>query len=101
GLNHDQLAKRIGVSRSTITHLVNLLELAPAVQEGIRLNQISEGHAKLLKGIKKPERQVALFKQIVAMGLSTKATEALIRDEKEEPAETNGTHERRQAGETT
>lgn len=83
GLNHEQLAKRLGISRSTITHLVNLLELPPAVQDGVRLNQITEAHAKLLKGIKNAEQQVSTFKQIVAMGLSLKATEALIRETKD------------------
>ena len=96
-LNHEQLAQRLGLARSTITNLVNLLELTPEVQDGVRLNQISEAHAKLLKGIKSKERQVALFKQIVAMGLSVKATEALIREQKEAAgdgaAETNGSHD--------
>jgi ParB family chromosome partitioning protein len=98
-INHEQLAQRLGLARSSITNLVNLLELAPEVQDGVRLNQISEAHGKLLKGIKNKERQVALFKQIVAMGLSVKAAEALIRDQKEgaqeSDAETNGTHEPR------
>jgi ParB family chromosome partitioning protein len=96
-LNHEQLAQRLGLARSTITNLVNLLELAPEVQDGVRLNQISEAHAKILKGVKNKERQVTLFKQIVAMGLSVKAAEALIREQKdgpsEVPAETNGVHE--------
>jgi ParB family chromosome partitioning protein len=87
GMHHDHLAQRLGLARSTITNLVNLLELAPEVQEGVRLNQISEAHAKLLKGVKNKERQVALFKQVVAMGLSVKATESLVREEKEAPAE--------------
>lgn len=82
GMNHDELAKRLGLARSTVSNLVNLLDLAPEVQEGIRTNQISEAHAKLLKGIRSKERQVALFKQIVAMGLSVKATETLVRDRK-------------------
>ena len=85
GMNHEQLAGRLGLARSTITNLVNLLELAPEVQEGLRLGQLSEAHAKLLKGIKKRDRQVALFKHIVAMGLSVKATEGLVREEKEGP----------------
>ena len=83
GVNHEQLAQRLGLARSSITNLVNLLEMAPEVQEGIRLNQISEAHAKLLKGVKSRDKQVALYKQIVAMGLSVKATEVLIRDQKE------------------
>lgn len=97
GLNHEQLAQRLGLARSSITNLVNLLELAPEVQDGVRLNQISEAHAKLLKGIKNKERQVAMFKQVVGMGLSVKATESLIREQRDGPAEsateTNGTHE--------
>src|SRR5439155_15701717 len=80
-MTHEQLAQRLGLARSSITNLVNLLDLAPDVQEGLRLNQITEAHAKLLKGIKNRERQVALFKQVVAMGLSVKATEALVRDQ--------------------
>ena len=83
GMNHDQLAQRLGLARSTITNLVNFLEMAPEVQEGLRLNQISEAHAKLLKGIKNKDRQVNLFKQIVAMGLSVKATESLVREQKD------------------
>jgi ParB family chromosome partitioning protein len=82
-MNHDALAKRLGVSRSTITNLINLLDLAAEVQDGVRFNQISEAHAKILKGVKNKERQVALFKQVVAMGLSVKATEALVREEKD------------------
>jgi ParB family chromosome partitioning protein len=82
-ISHDQLAQRLGLARSTITNLINLLELAPEVMEGVRLNQVSEAHAKLLKGIKSRDKQVAMFKQIVAMGLSVKAAEALIRESKD------------------
>jgi ParB family chromosome partitioning protein len=81
-LNPEQLAKRLGLSRSSVANLVHLLDLAPELQDGLRLNQLTEAHAKLLKGIKDKDRQVALFKQIVAMGLSVKATEALVRDQK-------------------
>lgn len=86
-LNQEQLAKRLGLARSTVSNLVNLLELAPEVQDGIRLGQISEAHAKLLKGVRNKERQIALYKQIVAMGLSVKATEGLIRERKEDDGE--------------
>src|SRR5262249_12935877 len=64
GMNHDQLAQRLGLARSSITNLVNLLELAAEVQEAVRVNQISEGHAKVLKGIKNRERQIGLCKQV-------------------------------------
>jgi ParB family transcriptional regulator, chromosome partitioning protein len=81
GFSHEQLAQRLGLARSSITNLVNLLELAPEVQDGIRLNQISEAHGKILKGVKDRTKQVGLFKQIVAMGLSVKATESMLREQ--------------------
>ncbi|HMF18966.1 MAG TPA: ParB/RepB/Spo0J family partition protein [Gemmataceae bacterium] len=83
-MNHDQLAQRLGLARSTITNLVGFLDLAAEVQEGLRVNQITEAHAKILKGVKSQEQQVAMFKQIVAQGLSVKATEQLMRDRKVE-----------------
>ncbi len=86
-LNHEQLAQRLGLARSTITNLVNLLDLTPEVQNALRGNLITEGHAKVLKGVKDPQQQVMVYKQIVAQGLSVKATEALIREQKEESHE--------------
>src|SRR5207248_6160045 len=85
-MSHDELAKRIGLARPTITNLVNLLELTHEVQEAVRVNQISEAHAKLLKGVKDHEQQVALCKQIIARGLSVKAAEAFLREQREEAA---------------
>jgi ParB family chromosome partitioning protein len=86
GLSHDQLAQRLGLARSTITNLVNLLEMQPEVQEALRVNQITEAHAKLLKGIKDGPRQVALCRQIITQGLSVKATETLLREKRDEQA---------------
>ncbi len=83
GVSHEELARRLGLARSSITNLVNLLELAPEVQEAVRVNQISEAHAKILKGIKNRERQVSLFKHIVATGMSVKALDAYLREQKE------------------
>ncbi len=82
-LSHEQLAQRLGLARSSITNLINLLDMAPEVVDGVRLNQISEAHAKLLKGIKSRDKQIAMFKQIVALGLSVKAAEAMIREAKD------------------
>jgi ParB family transcriptional regulator, chromosome partitioning protein len=85
-MSHEDLARRIGLARSTITNLVNLLELAAEVQEAVRVNQISEAHAKLLKGVKDHEQQMALCKQIIARGLSVKAADAFLREQRADPA---------------
>lgn len=81
-LNHEQLAQRLGLARSTITNLVNLLDLPPEIQDGLRVNHISEAHAKILKGIKDRDRQMSMYKQVVALGLSVKATEQLLREQR-------------------
>ena len=105
GMSHDQLAARLGLARTTITNLVSLLDLPAEIQEGLRLGQVTEGHAKILKGLRGKDKQVELFKQIVARGLSVKATEVFFRDqqqamalekekepEKEKPAERKTAH---------
>ena len=85
-ISHEQLAQRLGLARTTIANLVNLLDLEPEVQDGLRTNQISEGHAKLLKGVKDRDRQLNVYRQIVAQGLTLKAAEPLVREVREDPA---------------
>ncbi len=83
-MTQEQLAGRLGLDRTTISNLVNLLELPLEVQEAVRLQQISLGHAKVLKGIPTSERQVAVCREIIGRGLSVRATEGLIKDQKPE-----------------
>lgn len=90
-VTQEQLAGRLGLDRTTISNLVNLLNLPPEVQEAVRLEQISLGHAKILKGLSDRQRQVSLCKEIIARGHSVKATEALIKQEKQEKAEPDST----------
>ncbi len=78
-VTHDQLAKKLGMARPTISNLVALLELAPEVQEAIRVCQITTGHAKVLKGLSDKARQIQICKEIIARGLSVHATETLAR----------------------
>jgi ParB family chromosome partitioning protein len=79
GLTHEQLAARLGLARTTITNLVGLLDLPLEVQDAVRRQQVSTGHAKLLKGLADHDRQVHLCHEIIARGLSVHATEALIK----------------------
>ncbi|MHB1425831.1 MAG: ParB/RepB/Spo0J family partition protein [Gemmataceae bacterium] len=78
-MTHEQLAARLGLGRATITNLVALLDLPAELQDAVRVGQLSTGHAKVLKGISDPVRQVALSKEIIARGLSVHATEAHVK----------------------
>jgi ParB family chromosome partitioning protein len=77
-VTHDELARRLGQARVSITNLITLLELPPEIQDEIRRGQITLGHAKILKSLDR-DRQLALCKEIIARGLSVHATEAFLR----------------------
>jgi ParB family chromosome partitioning protein len=89
-MTHEQLAARLGLGRATITNLVALLDLPPELQEAVRVGQLSTGHAKSLKGITDPARQVSIGKEIIARGLSVHATEAHVKQLALEPKEAGG-----------
>jgi ParB family chromosome partitioning protein len=84
GMTQEELATRLGLDRTTVTNLVGLLDLAAEVQDAVRLRQITLGHAKVLKGVKDQERQLALCKETIARGYSVHALEALLKQPKSE-----------------
>ena len=86
-LTQEQLATRLGMDRSSVTNLVNLLSLPAEVQNAVRLNQISLGHAKILKGLSSAEQQIALSREVTLKGLSVKALETLVREQKSAASE--------------
>lgn len=79
-MTHDQLAKRLGVARSSITNLVSLLDLSAEVQEMIRVGQLSTGHAKVLKSVKEHTDQTTFAREAIARGLSVHALDNLIKE---------------------
>jgi ParB family chromosome partitioning protein len=83
-MTHDQLAARLGLARPTITNLVGLLDLPAEIQNAVRVGQLTLGHAKLLKGMNDPLRQLAMAKEIMARGLSVHAAETFIKQHQSE-----------------
>jgi ParB family chromosome partitioning protein len=81
-MTQEQLAQRLGLDRTTISNLVNLLDLPHEVQDAVRLAQITLGHAKVLKGVAGRERQTSLCREIIGRGLSVRATELLAKTDK-------------------
>lgn len=79
GVTQEELAGKLGVDRTSISNLIGLLDLAPEVQDAVRMKQITLGHAKVLKGVKDKERQVAVCKEVILRGHSVHATEALLK----------------------
>lgn len=92
-VTQDELAKTVGLDRSTVANMIRLLELAPGVQDAVRHGQISAGHARTLLPVEDPARQLALMQEIIAKGLSVRQVEALIKAEEPEPAQTAKTQQ--------
>jgi len=78
GATHDQLAQRVGRSRSHVTNTIRLLNLPPAVQRRVAAGVLSAGHARALLALADPGRQEELAARIVAEGLSVRSTEELV-----------------------
>ncbi|GAA3120644.1 hypothetical protein GCM10020001_046120 [Nonomuraea salmonea] len=75
---HEQLAQKVGRSRSHITNTLRLLNLPPDVQLKVAAGTISAGHARALLGLDNAEEQIQLAKRIVAELLSVRAVEEIV-----------------------
>ena len=84
-LTQAELAHRLGEDRSSVSHFLRLLDLAPAVRDLLADGKISFGHAKLLVGVHLPEKQIALARRTVDEELSVRALEIIIAEVPETP----------------
>ena len=83
GLTQEDVAKKIGKDRSTITNVIRLLKLPEIIQKSIRDGRIREGHARALLSITDPKAQEKVWKKAVAESLSVRSVEMLARKSQE------------------
>jgi ParB family transcriptional regulator, chromosome partitioning protein len=76
-VTHEELAARIGRSRSGITNALRLLKAAPSVQRRIAAGTLSAGHARAVMKLLDHEQQERLADRIVAEGLTVRQAEEL------------------------
>jgi len=79
-LTHDDVAKRVGKSRSSITNSLRLLALPAAIQAFLADGKLSAGHAKALLGTPDRAFQEQLARRAATEGWSVRAIEEAIRD---------------------
>lgn len=77
-LKHDELADRVGKSRSHVTNTIRLMKLPATVARRVAAGVLSAGHARALLGLDDPIAMERLAQRIVAEGLSVRAVEELI-----------------------
>ena len=74
----DELAKKLGRSRTVITNMMRLLNLPTNVQQKVAVGTISAGHARALLGLTDAAAIEKLANRIVAEGLSVRTVEEII-----------------------
>ncbi len=75
----EQVAERMGKERSTVTNYIRLLKLPPDIQLSVRNGLLSMGHARALVNVDTVDKQLFIFNEIKAKGLSVRQTEELVR----------------------
>ena len=77
GITQEELAKRVGKSRSYVTNMLGLLTLPKAVQQLVLENKMTMGHARALSKLNDKKKINQLARQVVEKGLSVRQTEEL------------------------
>ncbi|MCX8472155.1 MAG: ParB/RepB/Spo0J family partition protein [Sediminibacterium sp.] len=80
-LNYTQekIAERMGVDRTLVSHYIRLLKLPPVIQESVKKEEITMGHARTLIGIEEIDRQLFVFNEVKEKNLNVRQTEALVK----------------------
>jgi len=76
-ITHEDLSKRVGKSRATITNSLRILNLPVSVQKFIDEGKVTTGHAKVLVGLKRTEDQLNIAELSVKNDLSVREVEKI------------------------
>ena len=77
-LKQEEVATKVGKSRTVVTNALRLLKLGPAIQGFIREGRLSVGHAKVILGLVTEKQQKIAAERIIKEGLNVRQTEGLI-----------------------
>jgi ParB family chromosome partitioning protein len=78
-LSHEEIAARVGKSRTAVTNTLRLLKLPHAIQAALLSEHISEGHARALLALPTAQAQAACLQTILEKALNVRQTEDLVR----------------------
>ena len=79
-LTQEACSERVGKNRSTITNFLRLLKLPEEIQLGLQSQKISMGHARALINVRDKQKQINLFHDAVANGISVRELEQMVRE---------------------
>jgi ParB family chromosome partitioning protein len=80
----EEIATKVGKSRSSVANSLRLLDLPDTVLEKLAGGELSEGHAKVLLGIKDQQKLEKAAEIVIAKDLSVRETEKLVKSMNQE-----------------
>ncbi len=78
-MKQEDIARRVGKSRTVVANMVRLLELVPEAREMLETNKITVGHAKVLLQLREHDEQTLATRRVVNGHLTVRQTEQLVR----------------------
>jgi ParB family transcriptional regulator, chromosome partitioning protein len=78
GMTQDEVARRVGKNRATVANMLRLLKLPSEVQQWLRDNKLSTGHAKALLSLSEPDAILDAAKRVIQGNLSVRHAEMLV-----------------------
>ena len=99
-MTHEQVASKVGKSRSAITNALRLLGLPPSIQSLLADGRLSAGHAKALLGTPDRSLQEQLAKRAVEMGWTVRGIEEAVRESQNTGGTTNTPDDGKSGGKT-
>jgi ParB family chromosome partitioning protein len=81
GLKQDEIARRVGKNRATVSNAIRLLDLDEQVQGLVSQKMISSGHAKAILGIKTKAEQRLVADMVIKKKLNVRETEKLVSEQ--------------------
>lgn len=79
-LTQDQVAKKVGKSRSAVANTLRLLNLPAEIQRGVIEGKVTEGHARAILGLGEIEKMILMYQTIQEQGLNVRQVEAKVRE---------------------
>lgn len=79
-LSHEEIGRRTGKDRTTITNLVRLLKLPSEIQLLLAERRLSMGHARAILGLPDEGSQLALANKTAAQGFSVRQVERMVQN---------------------
>ena len=77
-LTQEQVARRVGKSRPTVTNLLRVLNLPDEIRDAVDAGSLTAGHARALLALDAPAEQLRVGRRVMQRGLSVRETEALV-----------------------